>query len=1094
MVWVLIFVLCDGSDGQALAEGLLREKTEAPIFQSLVTVGMRTWCADRKDEKLLGLLSGTDGGPGVAVAPESMTDADIMDVALLTLATPVSSQVDFKDLCIRTTRSELDDPNCRRVGLMGCSSVRNLLFDMLKRQQDISKYLAWIFGERDLRRDFEQVAARELYIAMIHSMSPTTQASVAMSMAKADIAVPLVYSWSVKRLDSGSPANHHFHTIANFHVLQEVACVARQAFLVNIGTHAVRGKTRSLRELFTSGRLFESQPSPSSLQQMPGIDVLPDIASEKSHRNLTLLDVHRPHFGDPVFCATLKALLGFSRLVLLHTGAVDLSDSAEEFEELLYTLRLMPDDCQVVLVYRDAVAEDDEGDVDAGEALLHLVKEVLGDRIAFIVNLPDMRTLGGEECRQRQWLNTAWQQSGIVEELQRASLCPPAPSVKELHASFQNHMGIQRHWASQGPPLSQRIVRTLGSLAEKQQLIQTLFPVTFHVQQLIQLEKEQKKASEDNDITRCDEIAMQMKMLKQSLAKPRNNKEMQTFADLAFRGERLEELHHAIGDWKNTFQQPLIDRLSNLRNKCGQDGCFKGTQAQLEKEREDLLMALTESDVSLDSFWQELLLMSAWQVDGVPELQLNKSYVKWLRCGQPIQLLHGNPLAFGFKSSIDEKDPRDCLPAILAGMAAQLGFEHSPIMVISVLGAQSSGKSTLLNFLFGCSFVTLAGRCTMGLYLSLIRVGDQLVGILDSEGILSPDGTREPVFDAQIAMMALACSHVVVVNSRGEVGKPILDLLSVCMFAIKRLSVCQVKPVLAFVVGQHLDIAETKKQQMFTTSILEPLQASCEKLSNLRVQGVKLSDLMQVSCENFFVMSSAYSMHVDWNGQRVRNISQAFPEDAIKVREALLAAGRTAAASGCPWSTSVGDWYAHASSIWAVLQQNSSDILCFRDLFEAELGIQMKDYVVDLQRQEVHGSLRSQLEEEMNSMMGLLEKANLEDLKSVHRDFCDFVEGKKEEAMLRLETGQVPKKFAKKKELLQAYLPIYRNAVRRACALARSTWQSRYNMCYQNKMAEDRECRIVKQVEEILKTVTPSTLEQAKAEFEKAFEEAGLVA
>ena len=1055
------------------------------------------WDADRKDEQLLGLLSGANGGPGVAVAPESMIDADTMNVALLTLATPVSSQGDFKAVCIRATRSVLDDPNCRRIGLTGCSSVRNLLFDMLKRKQDISKYLDWIFGERDLRRDFAAVAARELYIAMIHSMSATTQASVAMSMAKADIAVPLVYSWSVKRLeDSCLPANHYFHSIANFHVLQEVACLARQPYLVNIGTRAVKGKTRCLRGLFPSGRLFESQPSPSSLQQMPGIDVLPDIASEKCHRKLTLVDVHRPHFGEPVFCAALKAVLGFSRLVLLHTGAVDLSADGEtaheEFMKLLQALRLVPDDCRVVLVYRDSVEEDDEGDVDAGEALLRIVQEVMGDRIAFKVNVPDMRTLGAEECRQRQWLNTAWLQSGMVEELQRASLCPPALSVKELQASFQSHLGIQRQFTSQGPPFSRQIVKTLGSLAEKQQLMRTLFPVTFHVQQLIQLEQEQKKASEDNDIARCDEIAMQMKMLKQSLALRRYNKEMQDFADLAFGGQNLEELHHAIGDWKNTFQQPLIDSLSDLRNRCGQDSCFKGTQAQMQKEREDLSRALTESDVSLDSFWQELLLMNAWQVGGVPELQLNKSYVKWLRRGQPIQLLHGNPLAFGFKSSIDEKDPRDCLPAILADMAAELGFKHYPIMVISVLGSQSSGKSTLLNFLFGCSFVTLAGRCTMGLYLSLIRVGDQLVGILDSEGVLSPDGTREPVFDAQIAMMALACSHVVVINSNGEVGKPILDLLSVCMFAINRLSVCQVKPVLAIVVGQHSDIAETKKQQMFTTSILEPLQAGCEKLSNLRVQEVKLSDLMQVSCENFFVMSPAFFPIVDWNGQQVRNISQAFAEQAIQVRQALLAAGRTAAASGCPWSTSVGDWYTHASSIWAVLQQNSADLLCFRDLFEAELGIKMKDYVVDLQRQEVHGSLRSQLEEEMNSAIVQLEKANLEDLKNVHRDFCNFVEGRKDEAMLRLETGQVPPAFAKKKELLKAYLPIYRNAVRRTCALARSTWQSRYNICYQNKMAEDRECRIVKQVEEFLTSVTPSTLEQAKAEFEKAFEEAGL--
>ena len=37
-------------------------------------------------------------------------------------------------------------------------------------------------------------------------------------------------------------------------------------------------------------------------------------------------------------------------------------------------------------------------------------------------------------------------------------------------------------------------------------------------------------------------------------------------------------------------------------------------------------------------------------------------------------------------------------------------------IVISVLGPQSSGKSTLLNFLFGCDFATSEGRCTRGVY------------------------------------------------------------------------------------------------------------------------------------------------------------------------------------------------------------------------------------------------------------------------------------------------------------------------------------------------------------------------------------------
>jgi ABC-type lipoprotein export system ATPase subunit len=44
------------------------------------------------------------------------------------------------------------------------------------------------------------------------------------------------------------------------------------------------------------------------------------------------------------------------------------------------------------------------------------------------------------------------------------------------------------------------------------------------------------------------------------------------------------------------------------------------------------------------------------------------------------------------------------------------------VIVLSVIGPQSSGKSTLLNFLFGCDFLTSTGRCTRGIYGTYIRL------------------------------------------------------------------------------------------------------------------------------------------------------------------------------------------------------------------------------------------------------------------------------------------------------------------------------------------------------------------------------------
>ena len=44
------------------------------------------------------------------------------------------------------------------------------------------------------------------------------------------------------------------------------------------------------------------------------------------------------------------------------------------------------------------------------------------------------------------------------------------------------------------------------------------------------------------------------------------------------------------------------------------------------------------------------------------------------------------------------------------------------LIVLSVVGLQSSGKSTLLNLMFGLNFTVNAGRCTKGLYCVMIPV------------------------------------------------------------------------------------------------------------------------------------------------------------------------------------------------------------------------------------------------------------------------------------------------------------------------------------------------------------------------------------
>lgn len=93
-----------------------------------------------------------------------------------------------------------------------------------------------------------------------------------------------------------------------------------------------------------------------------------------------------------------------------------------------------------------------------------------------------------------------------------------------------------------------------------------------------------------------------------------------------------------------------------------------------------------------------------------------------------------------------------------------VGTEYS---VVGVLGAQSSGKSTLLNLLFHTPFQVLdsaSGRqqTTQGIWLA---VADAPIVVLDVEGTDSASrGEDHMAFERKSALLAMALCDVVIVN------------------------------------------------------------------------------------------------------------------------------------------------------------------------------------------------------------------------------------------------------------------------------------------------------------------------------------------
>jgi hypothetical protein len=134
-----------------------------------------------------------------------------------------------------------------------------------------------------------------------------------------------------------------------------------------------------------------------------------------------------------------------------------------------------------------------------------------------------------------------------------------------------------------------------------------------------------------------------------------------------------------------------------------------------------------------------------------------------------------------------------------------------------MIGLKASGKSTLLNRLFGCSeFREGPAGCTMGLLMRLLWTNDQLKKslscdaflIIDSEGFGAPENIIDESADLNernLATFVLGISHLVIVNVMGESMKEMKDILEISMTTL-----CRVKniPIIPDVLLVQQQLAE----------------------------------------------------------------------------------------------------------------------------------------------------------------------------------------------------------------------------------------------------------------------------------------------
>uniref|UniRef100_A0A8C4W645 Interferon-induced very large GTPase 1-like n=1 Tax=Gopherus evgoodei TaxID=1825980 RepID=A0A8C4W645_9SAUR len=299
----------------------------------------------------------------------------------------------------------------------------------------------------------------------------------------------------------------------------------------------------------------------------------------------------------------------------------------------------------------------------------------------------------------------------------------------------------------------------------------------------------------------------------------------------------LQWLKIFIADLSSDHLPELHQKYPDLWSQ-NQRGGNNDLQKQLEK---------SSHKINESTFGLEHLLREVGQIyealDALPEqdkcfLELPKIVADLMVEGYPIELLDGDTSYV----------PMKWIGAIFDKLIEKLGDQK--VFVLSVLGIQSTGKSTLLNAMFGLQFKISAGRCTRGAFMQLVRVDDELrkelnfdfMVVIDTEGLraIQLENRSALSHDNELATFVIGLGNTTLINIFGENPSEMQDVLQIAVQAFLRMKQVNLSPSCLFVHQNVGDITANEKN-------MEEQRCLQEKLDEMAVTAAK-QEFCNVTC------------------------------------------------------------------------------------------------------------------------------------------------------------------------------------------------------------------------------------------------------
>eukprot|EP00092_Neocalanus_flemingeri_P029352 GFUD01031864.1.p1 GENE.GFUD01031864.1~~GFUD01031864.1.p1 ORF type:complete len:2619 (-),score=690.50 GFUD01031864.1:716-8572(-) len=341
--------------------------------------------------------------------------------------------------------------------------------------------------------------------------------------------------------------------------------------------------------------------------------------------------------------------------------------------------------------------------------------------------------------------------------------------------------------------------------------------------------------------------------------------------------------------------------------------------------------------------------------------------------GYPLELMDGNV----------SHVPVSWLTAVFAELENKIG-ENSRVSVMSIIGIQSTGKSTLLNTMFGSKFAVSSGRCTKGVFLQLLPLKDDLretlkcdfVLIMDSEGLRSPELEDQFEHDNEIATFITCLANTTILNFWGQTfSKDMSDLIQIASQAFIRMESVQLKSSFHMVFAGVPDITAAERNKMGVQAIINDI----DKLIKETGANQGKSDIHGM--QSIFPLCEKLFPNIDfpqflpslWQGPMSAPVSR-YGELVKTMRNSLIQSLSSEESSGFRRTQTIKDFMTRISDVWRAVKTESF-VFAFRNSQSIHIYKGMQDFY-DLEMR----TLRTFIFDEVNRIGNNVKQEDLESI------------------------------------------------------------------------------------------------------------------